>query len=76
MARSPAHPATLLLMHAPTNPPMQGAIYLDGDLEAVRRCYTGHFPLPADPLSLLQPDGTGGIPAASSSSPAANSPWE
>lgn len=33
---------------------VQGAIYLDSDLEAVRRCYLAHFPLPDDPLTLLK----------------------
>lgn len=33
---------------------LQGAIFLDSDLEAVRRCYLAHFPLPDDPLVLLQ----------------------
>ena len=50
-----------------------GAIYLDGDLDAVRRCYMTHFPLPQDPLTLLQPgsggEGNGGAAAGSS-------PWE
>ena len=36
---------------------VMGAVYLDGDLDAVRRCYIGHFPLPADPLSLLRQGG-------------------
>lgn len=44
---------------------------MDGDLDAVRRCYISLFPLPADPLSLLQPDGSGSTP--SSNDP---SPWE
>lgn len=35
-------------------PGLQGAIYLDSDLEAVRRCYLAHFPLPEDPLVLLK----------------------
>lgn len=46
----------------------QGAIYLDSDLETVRRVYLSHFPLPADPLSLLQPDGSGGVPTSGSGS--------
>lgn len=45
---------------------VMGAVYLDGDLDAVRAIYTSHFPLPADPLTLLQPDGTGGLPPAPS----------
>lgn len=62
-------------------PPVQGAVYLDGDLDAVRAIYTSHFPLPADPLTLLQPDGTGGLPPPPSGSSGANgssgepSPW-
>ena len=52
---------------------VMGAIYLDGDLDAVRRCYMTHFPLPQDPLTLLQPgsggEGNGGAAAGSS-------PWE
>jgi hypothetical protein len=57
---------------------VMGAIYLDSDLEAVRRCYLSHFPLPADPLSLLQADGTGGMPSSngSLSSAGSSSPWE
>ncbi|KAL4448477.1 hypothetical protein ABPG75_005696 [Micractinium tetrahymenae] len=57
---------------------VMGAIYLDGDLAAVRAIYTSHFPLPADPLTLLQPDGTGGPlppPSSSSSSDGGPSPW-
>lgn len=50
----------------PPSPFLQGAVYLDGDLDAVRAIYTSHFPLPADPLTLLQPDGTGGLPPAPS----------
>ena len=61
---------------------VMGAIYLDGDLDAVRRCYVQHFPLPADPLSLLQADGTGGGTAGSSwlsgvgGAASADNPWE
>jgi hypothetical protein len=51
---------------------VMGAIYLDGDLEAVRRTYISHFPLPDDPLRLLQPDKGGDGPAAA----AQPSPWE
>lgn len=40
--------------HLPAPAVLQGAIYLDSDLEAVRRCYLAHFPLPDDPLMLLQ----------------------
>ena len=61
---------------------VMGAIYLDGDLDSVRHCYVQHFPLPADPLSLLQADGTGGGTAGSSwlsgvgGAAAADNPWE
>ena len=43
---------------------VMGAVYLDGDLDAVRRCYIGHFPLPADPLSLLRQGGAAAAAAA------------
>lgn len=63
----PTHPS----LHTP---PAQGAIYLDGGLEAVRAVYLSHFPLPEDPLTLLQADGTGGgVPRAATAS---TSPWE
>lgn len=54
----------------PTTPP-QGAVYLDGDLDAVRRCYMSHFPLPANPLSLIENGQAGG--GGGSQLP---SPWE
>lgn len=69
------HPTTLTPVPTPSR--VQGAIYLDGGLEAVRQCYLHHFPLPADPLTLLQPDGTGGLPSANAGSGGGSgSPWE
>lgn len=53
--RCPNQPSlTLMLTDCSMAPGLQGAIYLDSDLEAVRRCYLAHFPLPEDPLVLLK----------------------